>query len=34
MAASNCLIDRPIDADAAETGAIVGIYLLDTHSLA
>ncbi|WP_068084214.1 molybdopterin molybdotransferase MoeA [Novosphingobium rosa] len=34
MAASNCLIDRPIDADAAEMGAMVGIYLLDTHSLA
>ncbi|WP_206241031.1 molybdopterin molybdotransferase MoeA [Novosphingobium terrae] len=34
MAASNCLIDRPIDADAAEMGATVGIYLLDTHSLA
>lgn len=34
LAASNCLIDRPIDAEAAETGANVGIYLLDPHSVA
>ena len=34
MAASNCLIDRPIGAEAAETGETVGIYLLDPHSFA
>jgi molybdopterin molybdotransferase len=29
MAASNCLIDRPIGADRVEMGEILGIYLLD-----
>lgn len=29
MAASNCLIDRPVGADRVEMGEILGIYLLD-----